>query len=286
MRVGFVTRLLWDRYGTFWSGLIGAAPADVIMPEPEGVRRALTDPRLARIPGSAFREAAAQAIALSTCDRIVAPDLNFGYQGARGSAQDPFVADFPAALARTVPGLPPILAVPADLAAPGLETKAIEILLAVAPGPSGVRRVWQTRRAEARPPRPPAPPAQRPATATLVGLVGQPWHLRDEVVERLTRPGEELIPAHGFDPRDLREEGLRLDDGLAPTDAEALGAVRRLARRTGVARLRMIVDPESGADDWLERKARTLVRRPLETVPPPAAAAADEHDASDGDAAG
>lgn len=270
MRVGFLTRLLWDRYGPFWSDLLRAAGADVTLPDPELVRRALEDPRLERIPGTAFREAAAQAIALSNCERIVAPDLNPGYEGSRGSTQDPFVASFPDALAQALPGLPPILSVPADLAAEGLETRAIETLLAVSPGPTGVRRVWQTHRAGARPPRKGgAGSAERPSRTATVALVGQPWYLNDEAAAAVAGPGEHLVPAHAFDPADLREEGWRVDDGLAPTDAEALGAVRRLARRTGVSRLRMIVDPESGADAWLERRARTLVRRPFETVPPP-----------------
>lgn len=283
MRVGFVTRLLWERYGPFWSGLLAAAAAEVALPDEDAVRDALEDPRTVGISGAAFREAAAQAIALSSCDRIVAPELNPGYLGARGSAQDPFVARFPEALAQAVPGLPPILSVPADLAAQGLETTAIETLLAVAPGPAGVRRVWQTRRAGARPPRPTGPrPSPRPSETVTVALVGQPWHLNDEVEAALTGAGEHLVSAHTFAPGDLRDEGLRMDAGLAPTDAEALGAVRRLARRAGVARVRMVSDPSSGADAWLERRARALVRRPFETVAPPVRAMAAS-DAADGD---
>lgn len=272
MRVGFVTRLLWDRYGPFWTDLVAAAPAEVILPDPERVARASQDPRLGAVSGRAFREAAAQAIALAAadCDRIVAPELNPGYEGSRGSAQDPFVARFPEALAQAVPGLPPVLAVPADLGVAGLETVAVETLLAVSPGPAGVRRAWQTRRANARPPRPPrARVAERPSEVDTVALVGQPWHLDERAAAALEGPTEHVLSAHTFAPDDLRAEGARVDAGLAPTDAEALGAVRRLARRAGIARLRMIVDPESGADAWLERRARALVRGPFETVPPP-----------------
>lgn len=271
MRVGFVTRLLWDRYGPFWLRLLGAAGAEVTLADPERVAGALGDPRVEAVSGAAFRRAAAEAIALSACERIVVPDLNAGYAGSRGSAQDPFVADFPEALARAVPGLPPLAAVPAELDAPGLEGVAVALLSVVSPSPGSVRRVWQTHRADARPPRPGgATPARLPPATATVALVGQPWHLSEAIRARLERPGERLLSAHQLAPADLREEGRRADPGLAPSDAEALGAVRRFARRGGVARVRMVVDPTSGADAWLERRARALVRRrPFETVPLP-----------------
>jgi hypothetical protein len=286
MRVGFVTRLLWDRYGPFWLRLLEAAGAEVALPDAERVAGALADPRVEAVSGAAFRRAAAEAIALSACERIVVPDLNAGYAGSRGSAQDPFVADFPAALARAVPGLPPLAAVPAELDAPGLEGAAVGLLSVVSPSPGGVRRVWQTHRADARPPRPGgAPTARLTSPATTVALVGQPWHLTEALRAGLEGPGEHLLSAHQLAPADLREEGLRADPGLAPTDAEALGAVRRFARRGDVATVRMVVDPTSGADAWLERRARALTRRrPFETVRLPdgdAEGSADEERAAD-----
>ena len=281
MRVGFVTRLLWDRYGPFWLRLLEAAGAEVTMADPERVAGALGDPRVEAVSGAAFRHAAAEAIALSACERIVVPDLNAGYQGSRGSAQDPFVADLPEALARAVPGLPPLAAVPAELDAPGLEGVAVALLSVVSPSPGSVRRVWQTHRADARPPRPAGVTGARlPSTTVTVALVGQPWHLTDELRARLERPGEHLVSAHQIAPAELREEGLRADAGLSPTDAEALGAVRRFARSGAVASLRMVVDPSSGADAWLERRARAWARRrPFDTVRLPvddASPAADE----------
>ncbi|MEX2502841.1 MAG: hypothetical protein WD336_10740 [Trueperaceae bacterium] len=267
MRIGFVTTLLWDRYGPFWDRLARAAGADVVAADVERTTQASTDHRLEAVSGRAFRRAAAEAIALAaSSDRIVVPDLNPGYDGSRGSAQDPFVADLPNALRQAVPGLPPIVGVPADLADPGMETIAGRFLAEIAP-PAELRRLWQTHRADARPPRPStAPTAWRPSDATTVALVGQPWHLSDAVRDRLEGPAERLISAHRTSPADLRAEGWRADAGLAPTDAEALGAVRRFARRGGVVRIRMVTDPESGADAWLARKASGIVRRPFETV--------------------
>lgn len=269
MRVGFVTNLLWDRYGPFWVGLLEAAGAEVRRPDPERVRKVWDDPRLDVVAGTAFRRAVAEALALAGCDRIVAPALNPGYEGSRGSAQDPFVARFPEALAQAVPGLPPVVAVPADLEAPGLAPLAIDTLQMVAPGPAAVRRVWQTHRASARPPRPPGGMPVAPPSTDVVALVGQPWSLNEGVERALQGPGELVVSAARFPPRALREEGTRIEAGLAPTDAEALGAVRRFARSGTVTRVRMVVDPASGADAWLARRAQAWVRRPFETVPPP-----------------
>lgn len=266
MRVGFVTRLLWDRYGPFWTRLLAAAGADVVLPDDESVAAAAADPRIAVVSGRAFREAAAQAIALADCDRIVAPALNAGYEGARGSAQDPFVADFPGALARSLPGLPAVLSVPADLEHPTLEGRAIELLSAVASSPGSIRRVWQTHRADARPPRSEGLPSVSGGSTRTVALVGQPWHLRPDDEPLAGVRAERLLSARRIAPAELRAEGWRVDERLAPTDAEALGGVRRLSRRPGVDVVRMIVDRESGADAWLERHAREWVRRPFETI--------------------
>jgi hypothetical protein len=267
MRVGFVTRLLWDRYGPFWRRLLDAAGAETLVAEPERRAALASDPRLDVIAGRAFREAAAEALALAACDRIVVPELNPGYAGTRGSAQDPFVADFPGALAQAVPGLPGLLAVPADLADDAVEGRAVALLSRIVPSPGAVRRVWQTHRADARPPRPAGLPPDGGSGARTVALVGQPWHLGGDAERWAGRGGERLLSAARIAPAEARAEGWRIDPKLAPSDAEALGAVRRLARRPGVDVVRMIVDPSSGADAWLERRARELAaRRPFETI--------------------
>lgn len=267
MRVGFVTRLLWDRYGPFWRRLLSSVGADVVLPEAEEVARWADDDRLDAVSGVAFREAAAQAIALAACDRIVVPHLNPGYEGARGSAQDPFVADFPGALAQVIPGLPGLLAVPAELNLDRIEGRAIEVLTLVAPSSAQVPRAWQTHRADARPPRAPGlPPDVAGGASRTVALIGQPWHLAPKAERRYGARAERLVAASRFAPGELREEGWRIDPKLAPTDAEALGAARRLGRRPGVDRVRMIVDRSSGADAWLERRAREQVRHRFEVV--------------------
>ena len=60
MKVGFITQLLWPRYGDFWTKLVGSAGLEVVTPPDDRVRSALTDPRLERVPGTAFKLAAAR----------------------------------------------------------------------------------------------------------------------------------------------------------------------------------------------------------------------------------
>lgn len=267
VRVGFVRSLLWHRYGPFWSRLLADADADVVFAEAEDVARWRDDPRLDAISGRGFRMAGAEALALASCDVIVVPSLNVGYDGSRGSAQDPFVADLPGALATVLPGLPRVMAVPVDLSVKGLDTLAISLLSLVNPSPGLVRRVWQTHQAYAKPPVVPGWPAPSLGSLRLpVGLVGQPWNLTDGVAKAMEREGEVLLRADQVDPVALREEGWRVDEKLAPTDAEALGAVRRLARRSDVSRIRLVLDPDAGADAWLARRVHEMARRPVEDV--------------------
>jgi len=280
MRIGFVTRLLWGRYGGFWTRLLEAAGAETVVPEQANVQVASDDPRLDAVVGLAFRQAAAEALSLADCDRIVVPALNRGYEGSRGSAQDPFVGDFPAALAQVVPGLPTLIGVPADLSDPSIEGLAIEVLSMLAPSHGTVRRVWQTHRADARPPRAPGLPSVSGSnTVRTVALVGQPWHFGERVRTPSPGPGERLWLADRIDPTELRREGWRFDEKLAPTDAEALGAVRRFSRRPEVDAVRMIVDPSSWADAWLERRARAVVHGRFETAEVPGAAVPISEDA-------
>ncbi len=271
MRVGFVRSVLWHRYGPFWVRSLAAAGADVVDADPDAVAAAWDDPRVARVPGLAFRAAAAEAVASSGVDLLVVPSVNAGYEGARGGAQDPFVADLPGALAQVLPGLPPLVAAPTDLDAAGVETTLVSVLGRVNPSAGLVRRVWQTHRADAHPPAAPGLPAPRDGARAAVAWVGQPWHRApddpDVAPGARTEAGERILAMYALPPADLRAEGWRHDPKLAPSDAEAIGAVLRLARRPDVARFVVEVDDTAGADAWLARKVRALARRDVDEVP-------------------
>ncbi|CAN5906432.1 hypothetical protein BH24DEI2_BH24DEI2_09230 [soil metagenome] len=260
MRVGFITQLLWPRYGDFWVRLVEGVGAEARFPDPNRVLEQLADNRLTDVPGAVFRLAVAQALSLQETDLIVAPDLNFGTEVARGSGQDAFVASFPEALSNRFGGLPPVVGVPATLS--GLETRAVEFLLALSRDAAQVRRVWERTRALAVPPRYPEPRWTVPPLET-VGVVGQPWLLSDALVARLQGDTGHTVSQHRLEPQTLREEGWRAEPRLVPTDAEVLGAARLLGRRAAVTRLRFVADAGSGADAWLASQVTKLVHKPL-----------------------
>lgn|GEM_PF-581477 len=272
VQVGFVTQLLWSRYGALWMRLARDAGAEVRVADVDAVREALGDPRLAAITPVVFRLAAAQAAALGDVDVLLVPDLHAGAAGedagagrlGRGASADPWIADFPDALRAAIAGLPPLVPVPATLG-PGIEGAAVTALQNLLHDAHAVRRIWARRRAEARPPRP-RPPRWTllPGERRTVGLLGQPWLLSDGLAARSADEGDHVVAQHRLDPGQLLEEASRLEETLAPTDAEVLGAARLFDRRGGVDRVRFLVDRGSGADAWLADRLRALLRKPLE----------------------
>lgn len=265
VRVGFLTHLLWDRYGPFWSTLTRAVGAEVVFAEADAVVDRLTDERVSAAPAIVFRMAIAAALALEDADLIVVPRLNPGDGGGRGAGQDPWVSDLPTMLARSVPGLPAVWPVDADLSQP-LETNAVTFLRHLTADGGLARRAWSQHRAEAHPPRRTALPPAAPAGTPTVAVVGPPWWITPATVALAVRGGERASAPYELDPAALREEGRRLDAGLIDTDAEVLGAVRRYARSAAVGGLRMLVDGGSGSDAWLTRRAREIVPQRLEVV--------------------
>lgn len=262
MRVGFVTQLLWHRYGRFWRQLLEEAGVEVLFPDREQTLLAYESPRVAAVPGIAFRLAVAQAFALERADVIIAPSLNSGSESQRGGGQDPWVADFPAALA-TLGGLPPVTGVPAWLA-PDQETLVIETLQQVARDPGRVRRVWDRHRTGLR-----VQDVREPAWGRAVpgrgnvGVIGQPWLLADELVAQTVPAGSTGIGQHRLDPGRLREEGSRIDPRMTPSDREVMGAARLFSRRGNVDELHLIIDETSGADLWLRERIARQSSKPL-----------------------
>ncbi len=262
MRVGLITQLLWPRYGDFWTKLLAGAGLEPVYAQDDAVRRALTDPRLEAVPGTAFRLAAAQALALDA-DVILAPELNPGESATRGGGQDAFIADFPGALVATLGGLPPVLGVPTSLTGDGLESLVVSTLLNLTHDPALVRRVWERFRNAARAPRLPEPRWRvRPSEGGTVGVIGQPWLLTDAVVRRVV--GERhVVSQHQLAPQLLRDEGRRVAERLVSTDLEVLGAARFLGRKGSVEQLVMIADETVSADAFLVAQAQKIVYKPF-----------------------
>lgn len=262
MRAGFITQLLWPRYGEFWTKLVQGAGLEPVYAADDKVRRALNDPRLDGIPGTAFRLAGAQALSLDA-DVIFAPDLNPGESATRGGGQDAFIANFPEALASALVGLPPVIGIPASLTGAGLESLVVSTLLGLTHDAGIVRRVWERQRPAARPLRLPEPRWRvRPSDGGTVGVVGQPWLVNDALARRVAG-GSHMVAQHQLDPALLREEGRRLDDRLVGTDTEVLGAARFLGRKGSIERIVMIADETSGVDAWLVSQVQRTAHKPL-----------------------
>ncbi|MEX2534014.1 MAG: hypothetical protein WD273_00320 [Trueperaceae bacterium] len=261
MRIGFVTQLLWDRYGAFWHHLFEEIGAEVAVPDSESVPGFLDDSRVTSVPGLAFQLAVAQALTLQECDLLVVPSLNAGSESRRGGGQDPWVSDFPGALG-TLRGIPPVLGVPAWLAA-GQETLVVESLQQIVRDATRVRRVWDRHRSRLR-----HEPLSDPGWGTAagrktVGVLGQPWLLNDDLASRVAPAEARVIGQHKIDPFRLREEGSRLDPRMIPTDQEALGAARLFSRRGTVSELHLIIDVTSGSDLWLQDRITKHAGKPL-----------------------
>jgi hypothetical protein len=256
VRVGFIHHLLWERYGDFWVTLSEAVGAEAVFPDAARVAEALSDARTASADALAFRLAIASALSLDDVDVVVAPQLNPADGTTRGSAQDPWIAEFPTMLARAVGSLP-VLAVPATLE-DDLASEAVAFLHRLTPDSASVRRAWSQHRAAARLPRPPGLP-HPPAGRNPVALLGAPWWTQPRVAGQLGL-GEEFLWGPWMLPAAaLREEGWRLDERLTASDAEALGALRRFARSGAQPELRWLTDEASGSEAWLLRRALQLV---------------------------
>ena len=275
LRVGFVTQLLWSRYGRFWVDLVTGAGAEPVFAPPEAVLAALPRFAQAPVPGANFRLSVAQAFVLADCDIVVLPRLNPDSPSQRGGAQDRWIADLPGAVQDIVGALGEVQAV-AAYPDPDIESAAVGLLRRLLGDAATVPRVWSRhRRAAERQAEGSSSGRRRERERAAAGklsvggvtaLVGQPWVVTPKVTARLEAADEKLVSQLSLDPERCREEGRRSDERLIDTDAEVIGAVRILSRRAGVSSLRFLVDAPDGSatDAWLLKRAATTSHKPLE----------------------
>ncbi len=277
MRVGFVTQLLWDRYGAFWRDLVEGGGAEPLFPEEEAVRRALAELPEDAAPSAPFRLALAQASALEEADLLVLPRLNPEGSSERGAARDRWIADLPGALVESLPGAPRHVAVSA-YPDPAAESDAVTLLTELARGAAEVGRVWARFRvraehlAEGRAETNRAKGFDRAAARAFahgdaVVYLAQPWLMTPEVARRLEGRDQRVVTQLAVDPARARDDGWRYDEKLVHTDAEVVGAARLLSRRAGVHEVRLLVDESSESDAWLARRLEQVVRRPFTAEP-------------------
>src|SRR5690606_24419876 len=127
VRVGFVTQLLWDRFGPFWPDLAEGCGAEPLVPGPEAVRDPPAALPAGPAPSASFRLALAQAAALDEADLLVLPRLNPEGAGARGAGSDRWIADLPGALVSALPSGARHVAV-AAYPDPAVESDAVTLL--------------------------------------------------------------------------------------------------------------------------------------------------------------
>lgn len=267
VRVGFVTQLYWNRYGSFWLELARSAGLDVVSAPVEGVKERYHQPELAEVPAVAFRLAAAQAAALldSGAEAVVVPRIARESEVARGSGQDPWVMDLEGSLRATLPALTGLVSVPSWFG-DDTDPSAVAFLQRLGHEPALLRRTLERVRPLARPGRPAGTDLTlTPAAGKVVALVGQPWLVSPELERLAAADGERVMGQQRLDPEELREEGHRADARLVDPDAESLGATRLLGRRAAVGRLRIVVDEGSLSDAWLAKRLARAAHKPVET---------------------
>lgn len=262
MRIGFITQLLWSRYGDFWVHLLEGIGAEAVFAPPEKVRKHVHSEALRAIPGTFLQLAVAQALALDDVDVLVVPRLN-AQEVPRGSGQDPWIADFPTTLA-SFANVPKIISVPVSVE--HTESIAIEIMLSLSRDAAKVKRVWERNSHRAKPPRyPEVNWNKRPYQKEVLGFIGQPWMMSDQIMPLLNLPDSLIVAQHQLEPVFLRQESPK-QKRLIETDAEVLGAARFFGRKGNIDRIVMLVDKISGADVWLEKQVEKIIHKPLEVI--------------------
>ncbi len=192
MRVGFVTQLLWSRYGLFWHKLFESLDAEIVFSTKEGTQKQLSRLDDMTFSSYSFKIAAAQALSLDDVDFLVVPDVNYGGSSIKGSGQDPWIADFPETLQQTFGALPKIIVAPANAQPIISEFEAMLIDQIYNLVDAGVmRRAWGSRKSLLKVKKIKRDQAaeQRAQSAVL----GQAWYFsQDELIERINKKVELL----------------------------------------------------------------------------------------------
>lgn len=254
MRVGVLNCWLSDRYLPFWEPYLQALEVEIIRPEKASAELPFPLP---------IRRVLVQVFSLKNqgVDFLLLPDVQLGQEAHKGS-RSPWLVGLDATLEQLVPGLPPVLVVPAELS-PEVTGLAAQIGQNLTQNPMLVRRALERTKRLLHPSF--TPPKQ--SGTHLIGLVAQPMLLCDTEWLSDLRTG---LAQHGLSlfladkaPAELRQEGAHLELGLElPTDLETAGMHRYLSRLGKVEGLLYAHDAE-----YLPLP--TPLRKLLKKAPPP-----------------
>jgi hypothetical protein len=245
---------LSNRYLPFWERYLKALEVEIIRPEEDSLELPFPSP-IRRLVNQAF------SLKNQGIDLLLLPDAQLGVEARKASAS-PWLVGLDATLERLIPGLPPVLVVPAELS-PEVAGLAAKIGQSLTQNPMLVRRALERTKHHLYPSF--IPPKQ--FGTYLIGLVAQPMLLCDAdwlttLRTRLAEHGLSLFLADK-PPAEMRQEGAHLEMGLAlPTDLEAAGMHRYLSRLGKVKGLLYVHDAE-----YLPLP--TPLRKSLKKTPPP-----------------
>ncbi|GIW35859.1 MAG: hypothetical protein KatS3mg073_0004 [Meiothermus sp.] len=254
MRVGVLNSWLANRYLPFWEAYLRALEVEIVRAEEEAINLPFPPP---------IRRLLSQIFSLKSqgVDFLLLPDTQLGQEAQKGSSS-PWLVGLDATLEQLIPGLPPVLVVPAELS-PEVAGLAAEIGQNLTQNPMLARRALERTKhllnASYSPP--------KQSGIHPIGLIAQPMLLCDTHWLTALKAG---LAAHGLSlfladkaPAKLRQEGAHLELGLElPTDLEAAGMHRYLSRLGKVEGLLYVHDAE-----YLPLP--TPLRKLLKKAPPP-----------------
>ncbi len=192
MRVGFVTQLLWSRYGLFWQKFFESLDAEIVFPTKDATQKHFAKLNDVSFSSTSFKIAAAQAASLSDVDILVVPDINYGGTSIKGSGQDPWIADFPETLQQTLGALPKVMIAPANAQPNITDFEAMLIDQVYNLVDAGVmRRAWGSRKSLLKTKKLKRDQAaeQRASSAVL----GQAWYFsQDALIDKINKKVEVL----------------------------------------------------------------------------------------------
>ncbi|GEM89527.1 hypothetical protein [Oceanithermus desulfurans] len=260
MRLGLVDTWMSERYLPFWRAYLRELGAELLeprLPVSEALARLEEPwPRPARLLAARVLELKARG-----AEAIFVPEA-VG-ESPRGTGTCPWAVDPASMLERVLPGLPPLVRVPSELAE-GVLGLAARIGQELVQNPQEVRRALDRTRQLLKPYKPPA----MPRGARLLGLAAMPYLLGDE---RLYPEVLAAAEAAGWtpvrpdaSPERLREEGARTGLNIdLPADLEFAGAAHYLGRLGRVAGLLLVVDDHCPPEERLARRLAATTPKPV-----------------------
>jgi hypothetical protein len=260
VRIGLLDTWLAGRYLPFWEPYLEGLGLELVRPEP-------VEPSLPIFLPASLVAAQVGNLKAQGVDYLLIPDAQGDVQSERGGAQNPWIFDLGASLARYLPGLPPMLRVPAYLS-PELVGFAAEVGQTLTKNPMLTRRALNKTQylLQYSPPLPKNPSSNRSVGIVTLPMVQEDSRLQGGIVEALQKVG--LSPFWpDLPPSRLREEGQRVGIPLdLPTDLEFAGASHYLSRLGKVKALVYLMVPDSDPIPNLARKLARRVRKPHRTL--------------------